>query len=102
MKNFIPTKGVGLRRMIDRKFQTITTSEAYTSRRCYECGYDLRSYKADIDSQWSSKRQENHIKSGQEIHRLRVCEGCMKVMNQDVGVVENEFPFEIIALIQAM
>jgi transposase len=78
IKNFISTKGIGLRRLIEHKFQTITTSESYTSRRCCECGYDLRSYKADIDSQWSSKRQDKRIKSGQEIHRLRVCEGCIK------------------------
>jgi hypothetical protein len=37
MKNFIPTKGIGLRRLIHRHFYTISIKETYSSKRCCEC-----------------------------------------------------------------
>jgi hypothetical protein len=76
MKNFIPTKGVGLRRLIHRKFHTISIKEAYSSKRCCECFQDLRNYIADNNF--------HTTKVGDKIHRILVCENCIKCSSKTV------------------
>jgi hypothetical protein len=76
MKNFIPTKGVGLRRLIHRKFHTISIKEAYSSKRYCECFQDLRNYIADNNF--------HRTKVGDKIHRILVCENCIKCSNKTV------------------
>jgi hypothetical protein len=78
MKNFIPTKGIGLRRLIHKKFYTVSINEAYTSKRCCECGQDLRNYIADNNF--------HRTKIGDKIHRILVCDNCVK---QNIKVGSN-------------
>ena len=70
MKNFIPTLGIGLRKLIHRKYQTVTVDEAYTSRRCSGCHQDLRNYIDD--------------KTELKVHRLLVCEKCVSCENKGI------------------
>ena len=70
MKNFMPTLGIGLRREIHKKFHTFTINEAYTSKKCCECHKVLRHYVDD--------------KSGEEIHRLLVCDECTSSKNKRI------------------
>jgi hypothetical protein len=76
MKNFIPTKGVGLRRLIHRNFLTISIKEAYSSKRCCECFQDLRNYIADNNF--------HRTKIGDKIHRILVCDNCIKCSSKTV------------------
>lgn len=63
MNNFMPTLGVGMRRLIHRKYHTFTVNEAYTSKLCSDCNKSLRMYKDD--------------KTRKNIHRLLVCDNCI-------------------------
>ncbi len=44
MKHFMPTKGIGLRKIIHKRFQTISINEFNTSKKCCGCGNDLEYY----------------------------------------------------------
>ncbi len=68
MKNFMPTLGIGLRRLIHKKYQTFTVHEAYTSKRCSACYQDMRNYVDDI--------------TGKDVHRLMVCSNCVSSENK--------------------
>jgi hypothetical protein len=61
MKNYMPTMGVGLRREIHRRFDTITINECYTSQKCCDC-YNTLEHHKDIH--------------GKEIFRLLKCVSC--------------------------
>ena len=37
MKHFMPTMGVGLRKLVAKRFQTVTVNEFRTSELCYRC-----------------------------------------------------------------
>lgn len=45
MKHFIPTKGVGLRKLIERRFQTVSINEYKTSKLCCNCHKELSKIK---------------------------------------------------------
>ena len=68
MKNFLPTLGKGLRKLIHKKYSTLTVNEAYTSKRCSDCNHDLENY---VD------------KGGKKVHRLLVCK-CMSCENKRI------------------
>jgi hypothetical protein len=61
MKNYMPTLGVGLRRLIHKRFDTITINECYTSQNCCDC--------------YSKLEHHNDI-NGKEIFRLLKCVSC--------------------------
>src|SRR5207253_1029260 len=42
MRGCMPSLGIGLRRIIHRKYKTVTVNEAYTSRRCSVCGSNMK------------------------------------------------------------
>ena len=63
MKHFMPTMNKGLRKLIHRKYQTITVNEAYTSKKCCECHGDLEHHKNS---------------EGKDIFRLLVCPNCVR------------------------
>ena len=62
MNGCLPSKGKGMRKLIHRRYDTITIHESYTSKRCCGCGNDLDHY-------WGDK--------GKEVYRLLSCDKCV-------------------------
>ncbi len=69
MKNFMPTMNKGLRKLIHRKYDTITVNECLTSKMCCDCKSELENHRDD---------------KGRKIHRLLVCigQGCVSFQNK--------------------
>lgn len=63
MKNFMPTMGKGLRKIIDKRFETITVNEAYTSQKCCNCHSQLEYYRNE---------------QKEKVFRLLCCFGCVR------------------------
>ena len=63
MKYFMPTMNKGLRKLIHKKYDTITINECNTSKKCCGCLNDLKHYKD---------------KNKKEIFRLLVCSNCVR------------------------
>jgi hypothetical protein len=69
MKYTMPTMNKGLRKLIHKKYDTITINEFYTSQKCCECKKDLKHYKDT---------------KGVEIYRLFTCSNCVSCENKNV------------------
>ena len=69
MKYTMPTMNKGLRKLIHKKYDTITINEFYTSQKCCECRKELNHYKD---------------KNGGEIYRLFTCSNCVSCENKNV------------------
>ena len=69
MKYTMPTLNKGLRKLIHKKYDTITINEFYTSQKCCECRKDLKHYKN---------------KNGGEIYRLFTCSNCVSCENKNI------------------
>jgi hypothetical protein len=67
MKHFMPTMNKGLRKLIHKKYDTITINEHNTSKKCCECNKDLKHYKDN---------------EGKEVFRLLVCSECVSCENK--------------------
>jgi hypothetical protein len=67
MKHFMPTMNKGLRKLIHKKYDTITINECNTSKKCCGCHNDLKYYKT---------------KENKEIFRLLVCSNCVSCENK--------------------
>ena len=74
----MPTKGVGLRRVIQKKFNVVLVDEFRTSKLCSKCNCKLENYK--------------------NLHRVLVCRGCKSsgsesknttFMNRDMNACMN-------------
>ena len=65
----MPTMNKGLRKLIHKKYDTITINEFYTSQKCCECRKDLKHYKD---------------KNGGEIYRLFTCSNCVSCENKNI------------------
>ena len=63
------TMNKGLRKLIHKKYDTITINEFYTSQKCCECRKNLKHYKD---------------KNGGEIYRLFTCSNCVSCENKNV------------------
>jgi len=63
MKHFMPTMNKGLRKLIHRRYDTITINECNTSKKCCECNNDLAYYKNN---------------KGNNQFRLLVCFNCVR------------------------
>jgi len=68
MKHMMPTMNKGLRKLIHKKYDTLTINEYYTSQKCCECYKDLKHYKD---------------KKGKEIYRLFHCSNCVSYENKN-------------------
>lgn len=64
MRHFVPTKGVGMRRLISRHFETVSINEFRTSKLCCNCTKELSHVK--IEQEESKKK----------LFRCLVCEEC--------------------------
>ena len=69
MKYTMPTMNKGLRKLIHKKYDTITINEFYTSQKCCECRKDLKHYKDT---------------NGGEIYRLFTCSNCVSCENKNI------------------
>jgi len=69
MKYTMPTLNKGLRKLIHKKYDTITINEFYTSQKCCECRNPLKHYKDT---------------KGVEIYRLFTCSNCVSCENKNV------------------
>jgi hypothetical protein len=69
MKHFMPTMNKGLRKLIHKKYDTITINECNTSKKCCDCNKDLEYYKD---------------KEGKEVFRLLVCSNCVSCENKKI------------------
>lgn len=78
MKYIMPTKGVGLRRVIQKKFNVVLVDEFRTSKLCSHCNCELEHYN--------------------NLHRVLVCHGCKSsgsesknttFMNRDMNACMN-------------
>ena len=69
MKHIMPTMNKGLRKLIHKKYDTITINEYYTSQKCCECYTDLKHCKD---------------KKGKEIYRLFHCSNCVSSKNKNI------------------
>jgi len=70
MKHIMPTMNKGLRKLIHKKYDTLTINEYYTSQKCCECYKDLKHYKD---------------KKGKEIYRLFECSNCVSYENKNTA-----------------
>jgi len=62
MKYSAPSMGRGLRKLIHKRYDTISINESYTSKKCCECYQDLK---------------HHHDQNGKEIYRLLKCSNCV-------------------------
>jgi hypothetical protein len=67
MKHFMPTMNKGLRKLIHKKYDTITINECNTSKKCCDCNKDLEYYKD---------------KEGKKVFRLLKCSNCVSCENK--------------------
>ena len=72
MRHFMPTMNKGLRKLIHRKYDTMTVNECMTSKMCCDCKSELENYKD---------------KKGRKIHRLLVCKSQVCVSSQNKKAV---------------
>ena len=59
----MPTMNKGLRKLIHRRYDTITINECNTSKKCCDCNNDLEYYKD---------------KEGKKVFRLLKCSDCVR------------------------
>jgi hypothetical protein len=69
IKHFMPTMNKGLRKLIHKKYDTITINECNTSKKCCDCNNDLEYYKD---------------KEGKKVFRLLVCSNCVSCENKKI------------------
>ena len=67
MKHFMPTMNKGLRKLIHKKYDTITINECNTSKKCCGCLQNLTYYKN---------------KENKDVFRLLVCSNCVSCENK--------------------
>ena len=75
MKHMMPTMNNGLRKLIHKKYDTITINEFYTSQKCCECYKDLKHHT-------NKKVKSRKDKKGKEIYRLFCCSNCVSSKNK--------------------
>jgi len=69
MKHFMPTMNKGLRKLIHKKYDTITINECNTSKKCCDCNKDLEYYKDKEDK---------------KVFRLLICSNCVSCENKKI------------------
>ena len=76
MKHMMPTMNKGLRKLIHKKYDTLTINEYYTSQKCCECYKDLKHHT-------NKKVKCRRNKKGKEIYRLFYCSNCVSSKNKN-------------------
>ena len=68
MKHSMPSMGRGLRKIIHKRFSTVSIDEYNTSKKCCGCGNNLQHY-------YDSKKEK-------EVYRLLTCSDCGSSKNK--------------------
>ncbi len=76
MKHMMPTINKGLRKLIHKKYDTLTINEFYTSQKCCECYKDLKHH---INKKVKYRKDTR----GKEIYRLFCCSNCVSSKNKN-------------------
>jgi hypothetical protein len=76
MKHMMPTMNKGLRKLIHKKYDTLTINEYYTSQKCCECYQELKHH---INKNVKYRKD----KKGKEIYRLFYCSNCVSSKNKN-------------------
>ena len=76
MKHMMPTMNKGLRKLIHKKYDTLTINEFYTSQKCCEC------YKV-LKHHINKKVKYRKDTRGKEIYRLFCCSNCVSSKNKN-------------------
>jgi len=74
MKYIMPTKGIGLRRIISKKYDVVLIDEFKTSCLCSKCHHKLENYK--LNEYELLEYKKHNMKNIKEIHRLLICKNC--------------------------
>ena len=84
MKNFVPTKGIGLRRLLEKFFQVFLVDEHNTSKTCNKCKSETEYYKKVVD-QPTFRLNKSHV------HGLLCCvnKNCSTLWNRDTNGAKN-------------
>uniref|UniRef100_A0A6C0E1Y4 Uncharacterized protein n=1 Tax=viral metagenome TaxID=1070528 RepID=A0A6C0E1Y4_9ZZZZ len=69
MKHVMPTMNKGLRKLIHKKYDTITINECKTSKTCCDCNKDLEYYKD---------------KEEKKVFCLLICSNCVSCENKRI------------------
>lgn len=78
MKHFMHRMNKGLRKLIHKKYNTITINEYNTSKKCCDCDNDLDYYKD---------------KEGKKVFRLFVCSNCVSCENKKIVFTKRDDNF---------
>jgi len=78
MRNFMPTQGIGLRKIIANKFLTVSVNEFRTSKLCCECHKELC---------YLHVQKENKDK---KVFRCLTCKGCVSSESKNVTFVTRD------------
>tara|TARA_B110000285_G_scaffold196983_1_gene228296 strand:- start:841 stop:2727 length:1887 start_codon:yes stop_codon:yes gene_type:complete len=76
MKHIMPTMNKGLRKLIHKKYDTLTINEYYTSQKCCECYNELKHHI-------NKKAKYRKNTKGKEIYRLFCCSNCVSSKNKN-------------------
>jgi len=96
MKYLMPTKGIGMRRAIEKKFDVILVDEFRSSKLCSCCYKELENYK--LNKYELSEYKKHNGKEINKIHRLLICRSCrsnglenknITFMNRDMNACIN-------------
>ena len=78
MRNFMPTQGIGLRKLISKRFLTISVNEFRTSKLCCDCHKELC---------YLHVQKENKDK---KVFRCLTCKGCVSSESKNVTFVTRD------------
>ncbi len=72
LRNFVPTKGIGLKRKIAKRFKIINTEEYMTSQTCHHCHHE--------------KRAKKFIKRKNKNNQEYLIRGVLRCQNENCGI----------------
>jgi hypothetical protein len=84
MKNFMPTKGIGTKRLLARNFKTFSVDEFNTSKKCNTCKSNTKYYTNVIKAE-TFKLKKSYV------HGLLCCTNkkCSKLWDRDTNGAKN-------------
>ena len=85
LKGFAPTPGIGMRRLLKKRFGLYFLNEWGTSKRCHHCHHDTDYVKS------YTYKKDNELKT-RPVHGLLGCtnQNCRKLWNRDVNATANQ------------
>ena len=78
MKHFVPTKGIGLRKLIARRFMLVMVNEFRTSKLCCHCHKELCHMHVQKDNKTK------------KLFRCLVCKGCVSSESENIAFITRD------------